>query len=136
MSALAGALISAIGPKILDVVDKAVGDKDAATKIKAELSTALINNNTALVQAASSVVIAEATGESWLQRNWRPLMMIWFAFLIGAYWFGFVPANMPTSVVEQLFTLVQLGIGGYVVGRSGEKIATTIAPYLGGGKAP
>lgn len=134
MSIAIGALVSAIAPKLMDVVDKAVEDKDTALKLKADISAQLLANDSEFTKAASGVIIAEAEGESWLQRNWRPLLMIWFSVLIGAYWFGFVPINMPLSVVESLFSLVQIGVGGYVVGRTGEKIAATLAPVLGAGK--
>ena len=130
-AALVGSIITAILPRVLETVDKTVKDEDLAVKIRAQLTTELLANNSAVTKAASEVVMAEAQGESWLQRNWRPMLMVWFALLIGGYWFGFVPANMPISVVESLFTLVQIGVGGYVVGRTGEKIAATLGPHLG-----
>ena len=132
MSAIGGALISAILPKVLETVDKVVEDKDDANRVRAGLTTQMLTAQSEIAASAAGVVMAEAQGESWLQRNWRPLLMIWFAILIGAYWFGFVPVGMPESVINDLFTLVQIGVGGYVVGRSGEKIARTIAPHLGG----
>lgn len=83
-----------------------------------------------IAQAAASVVVSEAQGESWLQRNWRPLMMLWFAILIGAYWFGIVPINMPIEIVGRMFDLVTLGIGGYVAGRTVEKVVKDVAPII------
>jgi hypothetical protein len=74
------------------------------------------------LQGAVSIITAEANGESWLQRNWRPLLMIWFAALVGAHWLGFTPPNLPESVVNNLLDIVQVGVGGYVLGRSGEKM--------------
>lgn len=68
---------------------------------------------------------------SFLQRNWRPGLMVFFAGLIGGYWFGFTPENLSEESIQDLFELVKLGIGGYVVGRSAEKIAQTIAPKMG-----
>ena len=128
---VASALIAAIAPAVLDIVDKSIEDKDAAFKLKAAIGTELLRSNSEISRAAADVVMAEARGESWLQRSWRPLLMVWFAILIGSYWFGIVPANLPVPIVQDLFTLVQIGIGGYVVGRSGEKIAHAVAPYLG-----
>lgn len=126
-------VLAGIAPKLFDIVDKAVGDKDLAIRLKSDLASQMLNANSEMAKAGASVVIAEAQGESWLQRNWRPMLMVWFAFLIGAYWFGYVPSNLPEKIVEDLFTLVQIGVGGYVVGRSGEKIASTVAPYLSKG---
>lgn len=129
-------LLATLAPTILDIVDKSVEDKDAAFKIKAALGEGLLRSQSELGRAAADVIMAEASGESWLQRNWRPMLMIWFSILIGVYWFGLIPANMPEPIIEKLFTLVQIGVGGYVVGRSGEKIAATIAPYMGGSDRP
>lgn len=128
------AILAQLAPAIFSTIDKSIADKDIAMKLKHELATQMSNSLGEIAKAAASIVVAEAQGESWLQRNWRPLLMIWFSILIGGYWFGFVPNNMPISVVEDLFTLVQIGVGGYVVGRSGEKIAKIVAPSLGGQK--
>ena len=46
--------------------------------------------------------------------------------MIVAYWHGWVPSNVTPDLMDKLFTLIQIGLGGYVVGRSGEKIAETI----------
>lgn len=124
-------ILSQLAPAIFETIDKSIPDKDLALKLKHELSTQMASTDGEIAKAATSIVIAEAQGESWLQRTWRPLLMVWFSILIGAYWFGFVPANMPIEIVDKLFTLVQIGVGGYVVGRSGEKIAATVAPMLG-----
>ena len=78
-----------------------------------------------LIQGRAQVVTAEAQGEGWLQRNWRPLTMMWFAGLVGAHWLGMTPENLDPAAVSQLMDIVQLGIGGYVIGRSAEKIVKT-----------
>ena len=66
--------------------------------------------------------MAEAQG-SWLQRNWRPMLMVTFAVLVVAHWFGFTAENIPESVQNSLFSIVMVGVGGYVAGRSAEKVA-------------
>lgn len=73
----------------------------------------------------ASTITAEAQGESWLQRNWRPLTMVTFLGLIVSYWFGYSPQNITEDIIKELFTLVEIGLGGYVVGRSVEKAAKT-----------
>jgi hypothetical protein len=47
--------------------------------------------------------------------------------LIGLYFFGFAPEYLVENpeIVKELFNLLQIGIGGYIVGRSGEKIASS-----------
>jgi uncharacterized membrane protein YeaQ/YmgE (transglycosylase-associated protein family) len=79
------------------------------------------------LEVRGQVVQAEASGDSWLQRNWRPLTMVWFSVLVGAYWFGFTPENLSEEAVLSLFGLIKLGLGGYVIGRSAEKITKEIS---------
>ena len=115
-------LIGSIGGKVLDIVDDVVEDKDEANRLKFEIQRQLIENKASELEAAAKIVLAEVQG-GWLQRNWRPLLMVTFAGLIVAHWFGFTAPNIPESVQNSLLNIVMVGIGGYVVGRSGEKIA-------------
>ena len=115
-------LIPAITGLIGNVIDKAVPDRDEAERLKMQVTLEAMKADNAELKAATDIILAEAKGESWLQRNWRPLLMLWFAGLVGAHWLGFTPPNLPESVVNSLLDIVQVGIGGYVLGRSGEKI--------------
>ena len=115
-------LIGTIGGKVLDIVDDVVEDKDEANRLKFEIQRQLIENKSSELEAAAKIVLAEAQG-GWLQRNWRPLLMVTFAGLVVAHWFGFTAPDIPESVQNSLLNIVMIGIGGYVVGRSGEKIA-------------
>jgi len=62
--------------------------------------------------------MAEAQGGSWLQRSWRPITMLTFLVLVVTDALGLLPFRLA----GEAWTLLQLGLGGYVVGRSGEKI--------------
>lgn len=114
-------VIGAVSGLIGKVIDKAFPDKTQANELKAAVDRELIALDSAELKSATAIITAEANGESWLQRNWRPLLMLWFAALVGAHWLGFTPANLPESVVNNLLDIVQVGIGGYVIGRSAEK---------------
>ena len=72
-------------------------------------------------KSQAKIITAEAKG-GWLQRNWRPLLMLTFAGLVVAHWFGYTAPNIPESVQNSLLNIVLVGMGGYIVGRSGEKI--------------
>ena len=104
------------------VLDKFVQDKDLAQKLKAEMTIAAMNGELKELEAQVSIITTEAQG-NWLQRSWRPLTMVWFTILLGMYWFGFAPDYLidNPATVDQLFGLLKLGIGGYVLGRSVEK---------------
>lgn len=119
-------MIQAILPSIIGLIgksiDKAIPDKDQAEQLKAQITLAAMNQDHSELEGAVSIITAEATGESWLQRNWRPILMLWFAGLVGAHWLGFTPKNLSDEIVSDLLNIVQVGIGGYVIGRSGEKM--------------
>ena len=66
--------------------------------------------------------IVEAKGQSWIQRNWRPITMFTFLVLVVCDSFGFLKSRLK----NEAWLLLQIGIDGYVVGRTGEKIVDRI----------
>lgn len=113
-------LIGAIGGKVLDVVDQVVEDKDQAAKLKFDIQKKLMETKTSELEAQAKIVLAEAQG-SWLQRNWRPMLMVTFAGLVVAHWFGWTAPDIPESVQNSLLNIVMVGVGGYVASRGAEK---------------
>jgi len=129
------AALSTIAPlaKILfSTVDKAIPDKDLAEKLKAQLNTELLKSSTEQLKAAASIVEAEAKS-GWFSASWRPLLMYVLIFiLVWNYIIGPVIKLMIGTVITfelpgDVWTLLQIGLGGYVVGRSGESIARSLA---------
>ena len=118
-------LIGTIGGKVLDIVDDVVEDKDEANRLKLQIQRQLIETKGSELEAQAKIVLAEAQG-SWLPRNWRPLLMVVFAGLVVAHWFGFTASNIPASVENSLLNIVLVGVGGYVMGRSAEKVVTKV----------
>jgi hypothetical protein len=116
------ALIGPILGLFNTVIDKTVPDVDKANELKAAAKAHVMQYAETELAGAIKIIIAEAGG-SWLQRNWRPGMMVWFAVLIGLYWFGVVPPNMTEGIILKLFDLLQIGIGGDMGGRTIEKTA-------------
>ena len=49
------------------------------------------------------------------------MLMVVFASLVVAHWFGFTASNIPESVQNSLLNIVMVRVGGYVMGRSAEK---------------
>lgn len=101
--------------------ETALGEKELAFK------QALAESEARTAEAQSALLVAEASGESWLQRNWRPLLMVVFAFLLICTWFGLFSQRIGPDLQLELLNLVKLGMGGYILGRSAEKIAGRIA---------
>jgi hypothetical protein len=74
------------------------------------------------LKARASIITAEAKSESWITRSWRPITMLAFVAAILSYWFGLTPDSLNEERVGDMFTLVQIGVGGYIASRGAEKI--------------
>jgi hypothetical protein len=121
------ALIPAVIGLVGKAIDKAVPDAGKAQELKSAIGEHIYSLAQTELQGAINIILAEAQGESWLQRNWRPLlMMTCIAIVANNYvlypylrlFFSAAPMlDMPT----ELWNLLQIGVGGYVVGRSVEK---------------
>jgi len=72
-----------------------------------------------LINGQYKVVSAEAKSEHLIVAAWRPITMLTFLILAVGDSLGL----LATPLRDEAWTLLQLGLGGYVVGRSGEKIA-------------
>lgn len=131
MNLIANILGTVAGP-LFSVIDQAVEDKDQANRLKAEIQRRLIDQQDAALQAQMKIILAEAGGESWLQRNWRPLLMTVIVtivgnnYLIAPYLGAMFGVGLSLPLPERLWDLMTLGVGGYIAGRSGEKIAGTL----------
>lgn len=75
----------------------------------------------------AEIVKAEAASSHWLAANWRPILMLTFGALIVARWFGWAAPNLSEAEYLKLWSIVEFGLGGYVIGRSVEKIVPSIA---------
>jgi hypothetical protein len=114
-------------PGIFKEVDKAIPDQDLGAKLKASIQTAVLSADAQALQEQAGIVTAEAQGESWLQRNWRPVTMMVFVFIvannyvIAPYAQAIFDRSVALPTPPDLWALIKIGLGGYVVGRSAEK---------------
>jgi hypothetical protein len=114
-------------PGVFKEVDKAVPDQDLGAKLKAGIQAAVLSADVSALEAQAAVVTAEARGESWLQRNWRPLTMMVFVaivfnnYLLAPYLQAMFGWSVSLATPPDLWALIKIGLGGYVVGRSAEK---------------
>ena len=118
-----GKALSAIAGLIGTAIDKAIPDKDEAARLKASINSELITLSASELEQAGKIIAAEAAGESWLQRNWRPLTMLTFTGLVVAHWLGYTAPELSEDQIIALLDIVKVGIGGYIFGRSAERIS-------------
>jgi hypothetical protein len=119
--------ILGIGAKL---IDKIIPDKEAADKAKLELLKLDQEGKLTELKAQAQIINTEAASQHWLAANWRPLTMLIFVGLIMARWFGWAAPNLAEEEYIKLWSIVELGLGGYVIGRSVEKIVPQIAGAL------
>jgi hypothetical protein len=124
------ALIPALAPILGNVIKSKFPDPAEQAKAEAELTAQLWANAHQINAAAAEIINTEAASQHWLAANWRPLTMLVFVCLIVARWFGWAAPNLSEAEYIKLWSIVEFGLGGYVVGRSVEKIAPSIVGAL------
>lgn len=140
-----GGIVSFLTGPVKNLFDGAIGiinsikggspqEKNEATlalaQLQAEFQKVLVEADEHFAAMQRDVIVAEANGHSWLQRNWRPIVMLSFVFLIGVIvWTGgYVNGRqLDHDFVMEILSIVKVGLGGYVIGRSAEKIAPQVA---------
>lgn len=75
-----------------------------------------------MIKGQQAIVTAEAKSEHFIVAAWRPITMLTFLVLAVGDSLGL----LATPLKDEAWMLLQLGLGGYVVGRSGEKIAKVV----------
>lgn len=96
---------------------------NALRALETDLVNKALSYEAALAASQAAVIQAEANGKSWLQRSWRPITMLVFVGLIVARWMGWAAPGMSEAEYLSIYELIKIGLGGYVLGRSAEKIA-------------
>ena len=113
-------------PIVGDVLDKIIPDPAAQAEAKLKLMELAQKGEFTEMTTKADIIKAEANSESWLAQSWRPIMMLTFGALIVARWLGYAAPGISQEEVLKLWNIVELGITGYVVGRSVEKIVPSI----------
>lgn len=111
----------------LNIIDKIIPDPKEKAEAKLKLIALQQNGELQMIGHQANVIIAEAQSDSFIARNWRPLLMLLFGsiiannYLVGpilrACGLQYVILDLPPN----MWKLIEVGLGGYVVGRSMEK---------------
>ena len=107
--------------KLIDNVHTSTEEKETlknqALALQNVITTQMIDYEKQLLDSQSKIITSEATGESWMQRNWRPLTMLTFLVLVVCDSFGW----LANPLASEAWLLLQIGLGGYVTSRGIEK---------------
>jgi len=136
LSAGLGKLLGTVAEKTGDVISEFIEDDDLKNRLHAALTAQILQTDCSKyisqIEAQKSVLLAEINSESVLSRNWRPLVMLMFAGIICNNYIVFPYLSLFDATREHVTQLelpgfmwecLKLGLTGYIVGRSAEKIA-------------
>ena len=114
--------------------------------IQKEIYETAANVETELIKAKSSAIAGEVSGNK-LQRSWRPLLMLCFGGIIIYQYFLVHFINViftafsiqfngqllyipEFDLPDRFWSLLEIGVGGYIAGRSLEKLAPNVAEKI------
>lgn len=124
------------------VLEAHLSDVELRRKLAAELETQFIAHLSKSEELGAGIVSAEIRSDYWLTRSWRPmLMLLLMGFLVIAgillpladLWAGHRIAFEPRwqFLPAGFWDFLSVGMGGYIGGRSLEKIAGLVFPASG-----
>jgi len=125
-------LTAGLGKTVDSVLGRFFEDKDQAAKAANELRQAMLDHDQTAREVARDVVVAEAQSGHWITSAWRPITMLVFVaivannYILAPYVDLFFDAGLQLEVPPPMWDLIKIGLGGYVVGRSAEKVAKQV----------
>lgn len=122
----------ALLPLVGNIIDKVIPDPQAQSDAKLKMLEMAQKGELTELSERASIVREEAKSEHWLAATWRPILMLTFGGLIVARWLGWSAPGITEAEILKLWDIVELGLGGYVIGRSAEKIIPTVATAMKG----
>jgi hypothetical protein len=121
-------IVSAVISPITKMVDEITTTDEERGKLKSALEKIKNQLIETLAKERSQIIQAEAKSESWLTRNWRPMIMTLFGIIIANNYIiypylSLIMHNAPKmEIPPDMWQLLKLGLSGYVIGRTAEKI--------------
>lgn len=113
-----------------DALNKFIPDPVAAAAAKAQVLQIMTTAATSALQAQAQIITAEANNSNKLASSWRPMLMYCFIlilfnnYFLAPYLQALFSFSVTLSIPAQMWSLLNLGVGGYIMGRSVEKITS------------
>lgn len=132
---IGGLLGGPIVDAVVGVFNKYQDRKMTEAEIRGEVEKAVLGTIKDVTKSQADVIMAETRSEDWLTRNWRPIVALtsFFSlwFVIFAYPFLLIWGALPQvrfgeAGLDWFFTLTSICVGGYVGGRTVEKVSGMI----------
>ena len=119
-------------PLLGTVLDKILPDTNAREEAKENLAKMAMTQEGEELKGQFDVIAAEAKSEHWIVAAWRPITMLTFVviiannYILAPYIALFFDTDVTLTLPPDLWDLLKIGLGGYVVGRSTEKVAKLV----------
>ena len=110
--------ITSVADAVSGLVERLTLPAREKKQLEADVLRLLLKREKEVLRVRAALLQEEGKG-NWLQRSWRPMVMLTFAVIVLVGTFVSLPILDDTS---RFWDLLEIGLGGYVVGRSGEKI--------------
>ena len=111
-------LVSAVG----EIVDRLTLPGREKKQLETDILRLLIAVEEKTISEQAASIREEARG-NWLQRSWRPIVMLVFNLIILAGTFLNLPILADTS---RFWDLLEIGLGGYIIGRGSEQLVSSL----------
>ncbi len=121
-------MIQALIPVIGKIFDSIFPDKEKAAEAKLKLMELQMSGSFKELEQAGAIITAEANSEHWLVAAWRPITMLVFVaiiannYILAPYIDLFFETDVTLELPDQMWEILKIGLGGYIVGRTGEKM--------------
>lgn len=127
---LIGKAVGDITVAVGNTLDSTLTSDDEKLAKKNELIEIITTKISEVISFQRDILVTELNGNG-LQRNWRPIVMLAFAFIVVYRYFVAPVFHLELiDMPEKFWGLLELGIGGYVIGRSVEKVADTVTKNI------
>lgn len=111
-------LVSAVS----EIVDRLTLPGREKKQLETDILQLLIAVEEKTIAEQAAAIREEARG-NWLQRSWRPIVMLVFTLIILAGTFLNLPILADTS---RFWDLLEIGLGGYIIGRGSEQLVGSL----------
>lgn len=126
-------LVAGIFKPAVELIDELHTSKEEKLDAKARLIeaeaaavTTAINYERGVLEARANIIATEAGSEHMITAIWRPVTMLTFLVLVVLDSFGLINAVRGTPLGETAYTLLTVGLGAYVGGRTVEKVVKAV----------
>jgi hypothetical protein len=129
MASLVTDPVSAVAGVVQSIINEFPNPEQKAAA-QATLTQMYITGDLQKMATAAGVITAEAASTNRFTSSWRPMLMYVFMaiiannYILAPYLHAMFHVGVTLDIPPDMWDLLKLGVGGYVVGRSVEKAAT------------